>query len=328
MSDEGRKRIVVLVFVAGVIIGGIILWFILKSKELDYMPSGWSDARGDDWSRHDKWNGNGDGDGYGNGVSYNGNGDDGYGKGDGYNGNGDSGYGNGDKSDANTEGIVSINDSDYNSEVGLFGDNRWEEYVNDLFGRISPDYSVDALNVLSDEGVELFIRAADLCGTEGNISYKDLDSAGKKRWDEIAEKVHKAKYRYELDELVLTYTLNSGKWKSSVEYNDFQDFLNANYTDRDVREAKLRSGRFYHIITDLDAGMAAKAIGYTWDEAMERVLLTAGDPLAEVMVKQEDYVPAVENNGTAVSENELNVVTKDDLKLPETVKSKVSVVTD
>ncbi|MBR3575490.1 MAG: hypothetical protein IKN97_10025 [Lachnospiraceae bacterium] len=254
--------------------------------------------------------GSGDG-GYGNGSIGGGSGDGGYGGSDRWNGGGNGGYGGRDGEAAGGgSGSEDITSSEFQqAENGIFGDERWDNYVSDLFVRISPDYAVDTLEVLRSEGVELFIRAAELCGSTGKETYAGLeDDVARQRWNDISEDVHTARYLWQLDEIILWYTLKGANWKDTREYADFQAYMEKNITDYTKRQEALVNGSFYHIITDLRARMAGKALGCSWDEAMDRVLLTAGDPLAEVVVRQEDYVPsdgsAAGNNGTAYAESD------------------------
>ena len=67
--------------------------------------------------------------------------------------------------------------------------------------------------------------------------------------------------------------------------------MNGTYSDNEARVSSLKAGSFYHIITDLQNRLPSKGLGYTWEDAMGRVLLTAGDPLSESMISPEDYVP-------------------------------------
>ena len=258
--------------------------------------------------------GSGDG-GYGNGSLYGGDGSGGYGNGSLNGGGGSGGYGNGSlyggdadggfggRDGENGSGSAGTGDisSNYGSmQNGIFGDERWDIYVTGLFSRISPDYAVDTLDVLRDQGVTLFIRATELCGDKGTETYADLvDDVQRQRWNNISGDIHAARYLWQLDEIILWYTLQGANWKDTTEYNDFMAYLAKNITDNAKREEKLKEGSFYHIITDLQGKMAGKALGYTWDEAMARVLLTAGDPLAEVVVKQEDYIPQNSTSDTA-----------------------------
>ena len=239
--------------------------------------------------------------GYGNGSLNGGNGYGGYGNGSLYGGNADSGFGGRDGENGSGGAVTGDINSDYGSmQNGIFGDERWDIYVNGLFSRISPDYAVDTLEVLRDQGVTLFIRATELCGDKGTETYADLvNDVQRQRWNNISGDIHAARYLWQLDEIILWYTLQGANWKDTTEYNDFMTYLAMNITDNAKREKSLKEGSFYHIITDLQGKMAGKALGYTWDEAMARVLLTAGDPLAEVVVKQEDYIPQENTYDTA-----------------------------
>jgi hypothetical protein len=359
--DDGRKRLIILVAAGGMLVGGIILWFLSHMNDGSNGTVDISHGSGEEWYiNYNPRNGDGNGGygngsldggdgngGYGNGSLDGGNGNGGYGNGSLDGGNGNGGYGNGSLDGGNGNGGYgngSLNggsgyggygngslyggdgtggyggkdgengsggsgtgdiNSDYESmQPGIFGDERWDNYVTGLFGRISPDYAVDTLDVLRDEGVTLFIRATELCGDGGNETYAGLkDDVARQRWNNISGDIHAARYLWQLDEIILWYTLQGANWKDTTEYNDFMAYLADNETDNDKRESNLKDGSFYHIITDLQNRIAGKALGYTWNEAMERVLLTAGDPLAEVVVRQEDYIPQsnTEGAGSAAS---------------------------
>ena len=187
--------------------------------------------------------------------------------------------------------VAEMGQDDVNVTV-LFGDDRWNAYLAELFKRVSPDYSVDALNVLSEEGIELFMQVSEMFGTE-KVTRSSLSTDPviqkemEERWDKIAAEVAEAKYRYQLEEIIIKYGVERAENRKYAQ--DYQQFAEGSYADDDARSMALMHSNCYMMVADLQSRMSKKALGMTWNEALDKVLRNAGSPMAEVASAKDNY---------------------------------------
>ena len=166
------------------------------------------------------------------------------------------------------------------------GDDRWENYLSDLFVRISPDYSVDALNVLDMEGQELFMRMSGMFGNNA-VTRQELDRLSQEKWDSIAKEIHTARYRWQLEEIMIKYLVEKADYKQTY-WTSYEQIANGIYASDEAHKIALQKASCYRIIADLQAKMGSRGLGYSWNEALATVLRDSGDPMAEVVKAADD----------------------------------------
>ncbi|MCR5127087.1 MAG: hypothetical protein K6B69_03195 [Lachnospiraceae bacterium] len=166
------------------------------------------------------------------------------------------------------------------------GDDRWENYLSDLFVRISPDYSVDALNVLDMEGQELFMRMSGMF-EKNAVTRQELDRLSQEKWDSIVKEIHTARYRWQLEEIMIKYLVEKADYKQTY-WTSYEQIANGIYASDEAHKIALQKASCYHIIADLQAEMGSRGLGYSWNEALATVLRDSGDPMAEVVKAADD----------------------------------------
>ena len=162
-----------------------------------------------------------------------------------------------------------------------FGDERWSLYLNDLFTRVSPDYSVDALNALNEEGMQMFMYMSEII-SDKKKEYRYLENDEKTVWDEVAGDVSKAQYRWQLEEIILKYLATKGENRLIYEAS-YQDFIEGTYATDDDRKMAMYKSQCYMLVVELQKKWPGKAQGYSWNEALGIVLRNSGSPGAEVV---------------------------------------------
>ena len=167
-----------------------------------------------------------------------------------------------------------------------FGDERWSLYLNDLFTRVSPDYSVDALNALNEEGMQMFMYMSEII-SDRKKEYRYLGNDEKAVWDEVAEDVSKAQYRWQLEEIILKYMATKGDNRLIYEAS-YQEFIKGTYATEDDRKMAMYKSQCYKLVAELQEKWPGKAQGYSWNEALGIVLRNSGSPGAEVVSAADD----------------------------------------
>ncbi|MBR3516470.1 MAG: hypothetical protein IKO10_09165 [Lachnospiraceae bacterium] len=167
-----------------------------------------------------------------------------------------------------------------------FGDERWSLYLNNLFTRVSPDYSVDALNALNAEGMQMFMYMSEIISTDKK-EYRYLSTDEKTVWDAVAEDVSKAEYRWQLEEIILKYLATKGENRLIYEAS-YQQFMNGNYNTNEERKMAMYKSQCYKLVVELQKKWPNKAQGYGWNEALGVVLRNSGSPMAEVVSAADD----------------------------------------
>lgn len=191
----------------------------------------------------------------------------------------------GDGSNLNAFNIAEQADKDPRSILN-FGDDRWDRYLNDLFTRVSPDYSVDPLNTLNEEGMQLFMYMSEIIGSSRK-EYRYLTTDEKAVWDQVAEDVSQAKYRWQLEEILLKYMATKGTNRQKYEAS-YLEFVKGTYASDDERKMAMYHSECYRMVAEFQKKWPNKATGYSWNEALGVVLRNSGSPMAEVVSAQDD----------------------------------------
>ncbi len=144
----------------------------------------------------------------------------------------------------------------------------WDEYLEGLFKRISPDYGKDVFAKMTEDGKKLFCQVSEI--GENSPDMKD-----------ILEELKNCTENWQVEEIIVKYQLRTALYHDSPYQTAWRKYYEDHeYNGLEKKEAFLK-GSFYNVITQLKARMPSKGLGMTWDKAISTILRDLGNTVVE-----------------------------------------------
>ncbi len=135
----------------------------------------------------------------------------------------------------------------------------WEDYLEDLLTRISPDCAINQQR----KGIEELCQLVGFTKQTVNL-------------DALAEDVSSLKRVVELEEVILRHKFQTTAFQNSPYRKEFEEFEEKTFATVDEKEAAFRGAKFYKLIQDMIDENQKVLENTTWEDKLTAILGKCG----------------------------------------------------